>query len=90
MPKYVRRTGFTLIELLLVIAIIAILSSFVFVAFDEAKAKARDVERTTGLSQFRTALESFRTNGDVYPDTGGTWWARCPVFGGHGVTGATG
>ena len=89
MGKWARQTGFTLIELL-VISIIAILSSFVFVAFNSARAKGRDAGRTAGLSQFRTALEAFWIDGGAYPSTGGAWWARCPALGGHGVTGVDG
>lgn len=62
-----RRNGFTLIELLIVIAIMAILGSLALSAFSTARKQARDVQRKSELTQYKTALESFYAAYQSYP-----------------------
>lgn len=60
--------GFTLIELLVVISIIGILTTLVAVNLNAFREKAREVERKSDLSQYRTALEYYANNHDsLYP-----------------------
>jgi type II secretion system protein G len=61
------KNGFTLIELLVVIAIIAILTGIIITGLVGSKAKARDGERASDLSQISLALEQFFDRCDVYP-----------------------
>ncbi len=63
-------SGFTLIELLVVIAIIGLLSSVVLAALNEARAKARDAQRISDITEIRKALELYYANNNVYPSTG--------------------
>lgn len=60
--------GFTLIELLTVIAIIAILSSFVIVTTTGQTQRARDAQRKSDINQYRIAIENYsiKQNG-VHP-----------------------
>jgi len=71
MPKLSTLTykGFTLIELLIVITIIGILVSLVSTSFITAQKQARDGSRKTDLEQIRQALESYRSEWGIYPDT---------------------
>lgn len=60
--------GFTLIELLVVIAIIGILAAVITVSFTSSQRQARDTQRKSDLTQFRTALESYANLKDgIYP-----------------------
>ncbi|MBI2590671.1 MAG: prepilin-type N-terminal cleavage/methylation domain-containing protein [Candidatus Blackburnbacteria bacterium] len=61
--------GFTLIELLVVISIIGILIGLTVVAFQSAKASARDAKRKTDLETIRSALDIYRTDCGDYPAT---------------------
>jgi prepilin-type N-terminal cleavage/methylation domain-containing protein len=68
--------GFTLIELLVVIAIIGILITVGAVSYQRAVRLSRDSKRKTDLEQIRQALETYRSEEGVYPDTSGwqsTW-----------------
>jgi prepilin-type N-terminal cleavage/methylation domain-containing protein len=60
------KKGFTLIELLVVISIIALLSSIVLAALQEARAKARDAVRKNDLRQIANALELYRSDHGNY------------------------
>jgi len=61
------KKAFTLIELLVVISIIALLSSIVLAALNDARAKARDSRRIQDLKQVQNALELFRADYGKYP-----------------------
>ncbi len=64
----VRSQGFTLIELLIVIALVAIISSLGIYSFGNAQKKARDANRKSDLTQFRSSLESYANkNNGLYP-----------------------
>ncbi len=60
--------GFTLIELLIVMAILGALASIVVLTFPAATERARDSNRKSDMSQYRTALETFaNANNGFYP-----------------------
>lgn len=65
--------GFTLIELLVVILIIGILAGFIIFALGGTRAKARDAQRKSDLTQIKKALEVYRLdqNPEAVPSTGG-------------------
>lgn len=65
------REGFTLIELLIVIVIIGILSTLVIANFVGVRARARDAQRKTDLSQIRTALQLYYSDNGEYPGWNG-------------------
>ncbi|MAG59941.1 hypothetical protein CMO96_04090 [Candidatus Woesebacteria bacterium] len=62
-------TGFTLVELLVVLAIISIVISVSFVAFQGAQASGRDTKRKADLEDIRSALEIYRSDCGSYPAT---------------------
>ncbi len=52
-----KQRGFTLIELLVVIAIIGILATLLLVQFGNVRAKGRDTDRLSDITNLRTAIE---------------------------------
>lgn len=73
--------AFTLIELLVVIAIIGLLSSIVFAAVNNARAKARDARRIADLREVQKALEMYYADHGKYPSTNGQWRGTEPKGG---------
>lgn len=80
--------GFTLIELIVVIAIVAILTSLATVNFNQARVRARDVQRKSELRQIQNALELYKNDKfpQAYPpeanrldDLVPTYMARLPI-----------
>ena len=63
-----KHLGFTLIELLVVIAIIGILLAVGSVSYTKAVQLSRDSRRKTDLEQIRQALETYRSENNLYPD----------------------
>ena len=65
-----RTQGFTLIELLVVIAIIGVLASVVLASLNTARAKARDAQRMSQLSEVKKAIDLYYSDHGSYPSTG--------------------
>jgi len=64
-----RQKGFTLIELLVSMGIIAVLSGMAVFNFNQARVRARDVQRKSDLSQLQKALELYKNdNAGKYPE----------------------
>jgi len=64
----INKLGFTLIELLVVISIIGILAAMVTVSFTASQRQAKDTQRKSDLSQYRSSLESYANkNNSLYP-----------------------
>ncbi len=63
--------GFTLIELLVSVAIIALLSSLVMAALNQARKGARDSQRISSLRELQTGLEFYYDKHSQYPDGDG-------------------
>lgn len=60
--------AFTLIELLIVISIIGILAALSLASFTTSQKQARDTQRKSDLSQYRSSLESYaNVNNGLYP-----------------------
>ncbi len=59
--------GFTLVEILVVMAVIAILATFVARSFTGSKQKAQDARRLTDIKNIATALERYYNQNDGYP-----------------------
>ena len=59
--------GFTLMELLIVIAIIALLTTFTVANFLTGRNRARDAQRKSDLRQIQAALELYRADQGSYP-----------------------
>ena len=57
--------GFTLIELVVVMAIVATLTAMASFNFNQARIRARDIQRKSELRQIQNALELFKN--DKYP-----------------------
>ena len=73
------RSGFTLIELLMSMAIIGVLSTFGYIAYNGAQVKARDAERKSDLRQISEALELYFADYDRYPDSENGNILGCPL-----------
>lgn len=63
------KRGFTLIELLVVISIIALLSSVILAALNQAKVKARDASILANIHTLATVMELYYDDHGYYPPT---------------------
>lgn len=70
MKRMDRKNGFTLIELLVVISIIGVLTGLVTYNFQQARVRARDVQRKAELGAIRDSLEMYKNDKmpQEYPD----------------------
>lgn len=59
--------GFTLTELLVVVSVIFVLSSVLYVNFNDARAQSRDAQRKADLRNIQNALELFKNKYGRYP-----------------------
>lgn len=59
--------GFTLIEILVVVAIVALVSTFAAVAVNSARSKQRDATRLSTVRQLQSALEDYFNETNKYP-----------------------
>lgn len=57
-----KNQGFTLIELVIVMAIISMLTALATFNFNQARVRARDVQRKSELRQLQNALELFKND----------------------------
>ena len=64
------RKGFTLIELLVVISVIAVLTTLLMANFVGIRQRGRDGQRKSNLYNIQSALELYRADNGLYPDTG--------------------
>jgi prepilin-type N-terminal cleavage/methylation domain-containing protein len=64
-----RKKGFTLIEVLVVVAIIGTLASLIYANFGSARNNARNKAMRTSLSEVQLALETYKAQYKIYPDT---------------------
>ncbi len=62
-----KKYGFTLIELLVVVSIIALLSSVILGALQDARVKARDRALFSGVLELQKAVELYKLKYGVYP-----------------------
>lgn len=60
-------TGFTLIELLVVIAIIGLLSAVVLASLKDARARGRDSQRLTSVTELQKSVELYFSTYNEYP-----------------------
>ncbi|MDD4803601.1 MAG: type II secretion system protein [Candidatus Pacebacteria bacterium] len=67
--KYFYAKGFTLVEILVVIAIMSMLSAIVYTSFDSVRAKGRDQQRITAISDLQLTLEMYYMKYKQYPET---------------------
>jgi prepilin-type N-terminal cleavage/methylation domain-containing protein len=63
-----KKNGFTLIELLVAMGIIAVLTGMAVFNFNQARVRARDIQRKNDLSQIQKSLEVYKNdNNGIYP-----------------------
>lgn len=83
--KELKGRGFTLIELVVVIAIIATLTALASFNFNQARVRARDVQRKSELKAIQNALELYKNDQmpQSYPTATGplvtAYMAKLPV-----------
>lgn len=62
-----KKNGFSLIELLVVIGIIAVLTALSVFNFNQARMRARDVQRKNDVKAFQEAMELYRLDNSQFP-----------------------
>lgn len=65
----INRYGFTLIEILIVLGILGILAAIAVPQFSAYRQCAFNISAKSDLRNFKTALEAYRSENQVYP----TW-----------------
>lgn len=60
-------SGFTLIELLVAMGIMAVLTGMALFNFNQARVRARDVQRKNDIKQIQSALELYKNDVNSYP-----------------------
>lgn len=68
--KFRNSLGFTLVELMVVISIIGIMSSILYVNYNDAREQARDKVRMTDLKSLQLAIETYKAQNGQYPASG--------------------
>lgn len=81
MPNFFlkQRQGFTIIELLVVLAVIALISSLIFVQMQQARSRARDAEREEEIKTIQSALALYVVSNSLYPVYTGVLTGSDPV-----------
>ncbi len=79
MRRNMNSRSFTLIELLIVIAIIGILAAIIMVTVTAAMARARDADRSSGITEMQKALEEYYIQNGSYPA------GKCAASGGSSL-----
>ncbi len=74
-----RKNGFTLIELLVAVGIMAVLTGLAAFNFNQARVRARDVQRKSDMSQLQKALEAYRNDTNEYPASNYQGTLKSPV-----------
>ena len=77
--------GFTLVELILVMAIIAILTTFITGGLGSSQVKGRDAQRKSDLRQMASALELYYQDYGEYPAENNGVIIACPYDSGTGT-----
>jgi len=64
-----KNSGFTLIEILVVATIMSLLATVGVGSYTAISSNSRDTKRKADLEQIRSALEMYKSNNGVYPQT---------------------
>lgn len=78
--------GFTLIELLVVISILGILATLIISNLADARGRARDSRRKSGLNQLKTALRLYYNDYQTYPAADAGTMTACGAAGDENCT----
>ncbi len=61
------KKGFTILELMLVVAIIAMLTIFIWVSYSSAREKSRDARRMQDIHEISNALNLYNSSNGQFP-----------------------
>lgn len=78
---YIHNRGFTLIELLTVIAITTLLSLAGYAMFQNTQKNSRDQQRKSDLAKIQSALATYSSRKNRYPDENYTSWCDSSMGG---------